>query len=267
MSNLINFNFESIPVRVIEQQGETWFVASDICRILLISNPTEALKALDDDEKSKLSLGDEKLSPKFNLGLEGENFDSRVKELNLVNESGLYVLIMRSRKATQQGTIQHKFRKWVTSEVLPSIRKTGSYGEPKAQTRITPQTLTELAPITPFKSHLSASDFKEHTTEGEKLVQVLHPLIEQLADCYYDKSVAYEQIKKTIAHYCGIKNFHWITLERIPTALTVLSIIKNEATAHKKMMHRLDDNARLALSYKTVNAIGYTGETFDSVEV
>lgn len=266
MSNLINFNFESIPVRVIEQQGETWFVASDICRILLISNPTEALKALDDDEKSKLSLGDEKLSPKFNLGLEGENFDSRVKELNLVNESGLYVLIMRSRKATQQGTIQHKFRKWVTSEVLPSIRKTGSYGEPKAQTRITPQTLTELAPITPFKSHMSAADSQEVIKEMRQVYDALVPLIRQVADCYYDKQMAFSQIEATIEHYCGVKNSHWITLERLPTALTVLSIMKNEATAHKKMMHRLDDNARLALSYKTVNAIGYTGETFDGVE-
>lgn len=130
-----------------------------------------------------------------------------------------------------------------------------------------PQSLTDLTPITPFKSHLSAADWKEHTQEGERLAQLLHPLINQLAECYYDRDGAYAQIKNTIAHYCGIKNFHWITLERLPTALNVLSVMKNEATAHKKMLHRLDDNARLALSYKTVNAIGYTGETFDSVEV
>lgn len=248
MSSLINFNFQSQPVRTItDEHGEVWFVASDVCNILGYANSRRTI-----DLHCKTKGVTKRYTPT----------ESGNQEMVYINEPNLYRLIIKSKKPEAE-----KFEEWVMEEVLPSIRKTGSYGEPKAQTRITPQTLTELAPITPFKSHLSASDFKEHTTEGEKLVQVLHPLIEQLADCYYDKSVAYEQIKKTIAHYCGIKNFHWITLERIPTALTVLSIMKNEATAHKKMMHRLDDNARLALSYKTVNAIGYTGETFDSVEV
>lgn len=132
---------------------------------------------------------------------------------------------------------------------------------------ITPQTLTELAPITPFKSHMSAADSQEVIKEMRQVYDALVPLIRQVADCYYDKQMAFSQIEATIEHYCGVKNSHWITLERLPTALTVLSIMKNEATAHKKMMHRLDDNARLALSYKTVNAIGYTGETFDGVEV
>lgn len=132
---------------------------------------------------------------------------------------------------------------------------------------ITPQTLTELAPITPFKSHMSAADSQEVIKEMQQVYNALVPLIRQVADCYYDKQMAFSQIEATIEHYCGVKNSHWITLERLPTALTVLSIMKNEATAHKKMMHRLDDNARLALSYKTVNAIGYTGETFDGVEV
>lgn len=132
---------------------------------------------------------------------------------------------------------------------------------------ITPQTLTELAPITPFKSHMSAADSQEVIKEMRQVYDALVPLIRQVADCYYDKQMAFSQIEATIEHYCGVKNSHWITLERLPTALTVLSIMKNEATAYKKMMHRLDDNARLALSYKTVNAIGYTGETFDGVEV
>ncbi|STY93336.1 phage antirepressor N-terminal domain-containing protein [Moraxella bovis] len=132
---------------------------------------------------------------------------------------------------------------------------------------IAPQTLTELAPITPFKSHMSAADSQAVIKEMQQVYNALVPLIRQVADCYYDKQMAFSQIEATIEHYCGVKNSHWITLERLPTALTVLSIMKNEATAHKKMMHRLDDNARLALSYKTVNAIGYTGETFDDVEV
>lgn len=118
MSNLINFNFENSPIRVVEKQGEPWFVANDVCDVLGLTNPRQALTALDDDEKGVIltdTLGGE-------------------QKINIINESGLYILILRSRKATQQGTVQHKFRKWVTSEVLPSIRKTGSYALPTAPT-------------------------------------------------------------------------------------------------------------------------------------
>lgn len=117
MSNLINFTFENLPVRIIDLNNNHWFIANDVCNILEIQNTTDALKALDDDEKTKLEV-----SPSFNLGVH-----KGVKAINIINESGLYALILRSRKAMQKGTIQHKFRKWVTSEVLPSIRKTGSY--------------------------------------------------------------------------------------------------------------------------------------------
>lgn len=116
---IINFTFEQSPIRIIDQNGEFWFVANDVCGILEVQNTTQALQSLDDDEKSKL---DTTSSPMFNIGL-----DHRAREINIINESGLYALILRSRKAMQKGTVQHKFRKWVTSEVLPSIRKTGQY--------------------------------------------------------------------------------------------------------------------------------------------
>ncbi len=126
MSNLINLSFEtSQQIRIIDQNGEFWFVANDVCNILEIQNVTQALQSLDDDEKSKL---DTKSSPMFNIGL-----NHRVKEINIINESGLYTLILRSRKAMEKGTVQHKFRKWVTSEVLPTIRKTGTYTTPTVQ--------------------------------------------------------------------------------------------------------------------------------------
>lgn len=124
MTNLINLSFEtSQQIRIIDQNGEFWFVANDVCNILEHSNTSEALKSLDDDEKAKLEV-----SPKLNLAL-----DNRIKEINIINESGLYTLILRSRKAMQKGTVQHKFRKWVTSEVLPTIRKTGTYTAPTVQ--------------------------------------------------------------------------------------------------------------------------------------
>ncbi|AGK46087.1 phage antirepressor KilAC domain protein [Burkholderia thailandensis MSMB121] len=107
------FNFEGRQLRTVKIDGEPWFVAKDVCDVLGITNPTDALTALDDDEKSS-----------FNLGLRGS-------APRVVSESGLYALIMRSRKPQARA-----FRKWVTSVVLPAIRKDGSYvmGEEKVAT-------------------------------------------------------------------------------------------------------------------------------------
>ncbi|WP_432481003.1 BRO-N domain-containing protein [Moraxella sp. ZY200743] len=123
MSNLINLTFEtSNPIRIIDQNGEFWFVANDVCNILEIANARDALSRLDDDEKADVALTDT-----------SSNGVKQSRKFNIINESGLYALILRSRKAMEKGTVQHKFRKWVTSEVLPSIRKTGTYTTPTVQ--------------------------------------------------------------------------------------------------------------------------------------
>lgn len=97
------FNYENQNVRVVVKDNEPWFVASDVCKILELSNTTMVMQRLDEDEWSK-----------FNLGRQGE--------ANIVNESGLYELIFASRKAEAR-----TFKKWVKKEVLPAIRKTGQY--------------------------------------------------------------------------------------------------------------------------------------------
>ncbi len=119
MSNqtqLSTFNFESNSVRTLAINNEPWFVAVDICRALNLSSPSMAIANLDDDEKYTLSLTE---------GIEGVG--KQVQELNLVSESGMYTLILRCRDAVKKGSIPHRFRKWVTAEVLPTIRKTGKY--------------------------------------------------------------------------------------------------------------------------------------------
>ena len=90
-------------IRTVILNGEPWFVAKDVCDILGTTNPTMAMEGLEDFERAK-----------FNLGRQGE--------ANIISESGFYTLVLRSRK-----TIAKPFRIWVTSEVLPSIRKTGKY--------------------------------------------------------------------------------------------------------------------------------------------
>lgn len=98
------FDFKGAALRTLtDENGEPWFVAKDVCDILEISNPSDALKRLDDDERSR-----------FNLGRQGET--------NIVNEAGLYVLVLGSRKPEA-----HEFKRWVTHEVLPQIRRTGGY--------------------------------------------------------------------------------------------------------------------------------------------
>lgn len=105
MNNEIQkFDFKGAALRTLtDEAGEPWFVAKDVCDILEISNPSDALKRLDDDERSRFSLG-------------------RQGETNIVNEAGLYVLVLGSRKPEA-----HEFKRWVTHEVLPQIRRTGGY--------------------------------------------------------------------------------------------------------------------------------------------
>lgn len=101
------FNPANQPVRVEIRDNEPWFVAKDVCEALTISNNRDAVALLDDDEKL--------MSAVPTLGHQS-------RRMWLVNESGLYNLIFQSRKPEAKA-----FRKWVTSEVLPAVRKTGRY--------------------------------------------------------------------------------------------------------------------------------------------
>ena len=108
MNDLQIFNNEEFgEVRTAEVNDEPMFCLIDICKALEIKNATDVAKRLDEDELTRLNLG------------------SRAGETNFITESGLYAVILRSDKPNAK-----KFRKWVTSEVLPTIRKTGGYNKP-----------------------------------------------------------------------------------------------------------------------------------------
>ena len=113
-SQLSTFNFESNSIRTLAINNEPWFVAKDLCDTLGIKNPSQALENLDEDERSMFNIGRSKVH-----GGGGE--------VNIINESGMYTLILRCRDAVKKGSVPHRFRKWVTAEVLPAIRKTGKY--------------------------------------------------------------------------------------------------------------------------------------------
>ncbi len=110
MKEHFNFDFAGHNVRIVMKDGEPWFVLRDICDALEIVQTAKAVQKLDEDEVHKMHVID-------GLG--------RAQETILINESGLYVTVIRSNKPQAK-----PFRKWVTSEVLPSIRKNGYYCTP-----------------------------------------------------------------------------------------------------------------------------------------
>ncbi|EOC0702576.1 Bro-N domain-containing protein [Salmonella enterica subsp. enterica serovar Kokomlemle] len=119
MTNQVShFYFEhQFSIRTVLVGGEPWFVAKDVCNAIDI-DVTQTRK-LDDDERGLYSI----------QTLSGS------QQMSIINESGLYTLILRCRDAVKPGTVPHRFRKWVTNEVLPTIRKTGRYEHPVAPTR------------------------------------------------------------------------------------------------------------------------------------
>ena len=141
MTNALQvLDFNEQTVRIIMRDGEPWWVAKDVCDILGLSNPTKVLKALDDDEKMTLTFSslhdDEKMTVRISDVNDDEKIALRFSDghsrkrggaqfLNLVSESGLYTLIIRSNKPEAK-----QFKRWITHEVIPSIRKTGSYVMP-----------------------------------------------------------------------------------------------------------------------------------------
>lgn len=107
MNNIQIFKYENNDVRTVEMNGEPWFVLKDVCAVLGISHITDTAKRMDEDEVGQTEVID-------SMG--------RKQSTYVINESGLYNVILRSDKPEAK-----PFRKWVTSEVLPSIRKTGGY--------------------------------------------------------------------------------------------------------------------------------------------
>ncbi|WP_278619570.1 Bro-N domain-containing protein [Ectopseudomonas oleovorans] len=113
MSNITPFSFEQHHVRTIEQDGQAWFVLNDVTEALEFSRGRNAARMLDDDEK----------------GAHIVSTPGGEQEITIINESGLYSLVLKSRKPSAK-----RFKKWVTAEVLPAIRKTGRYESPKPAT-------------------------------------------------------------------------------------------------------------------------------------
>lgn len=116
----ISLDFGGRPLRVVMRDGEPWFVAKGVCDALELANSRMAIQALDEDERGVSST----YTPSRNQ--HGE-LESQEQAVNIISESGFYVLALRCRSAMKPGTTAYRFRKWVTGEVLPAIHRQGRY--------------------------------------------------------------------------------------------------------------------------------------------
>ena len=146
-----SYDYHSQQVRTLLIDGEPWFVAKDVCGILELGNVGQALTRLDEDEVTDITLND---------------VAGRPNHAKVVNEPGLYSLILASRKPQAKD-----FRRWVTHEVLPAIRKTGSY----AAKELSRLELLEMA-----------LDSERKRIEVEEKLAIAEPLAEKYRGSQYN---------------------------------------------------------------------------------
>ena len=174
------FDFRGKEVRAIPHGDEWWFVAADVCAAVGVTNHRDALNRLDDDEKGVVltdTLGGK-------------------QEVSAVSESGLYSLVLSSRKAEAK-----TFKRWVTHEVLPALRKTGRY-------EVAPQ---DVSPLDLFRQMLTAyeaQDRRLELLEGGH-VELEARLDDQPISAHADKERAVQSLIKQIAEINGGGTFHF----------------------------------------------------------
>lgn len=160
--NLFCFTFSAQQLRAVLRNDEPWFVAADVCAALGLNNNRQAVTRLDDDER----------------GVTTVDTSSGDQQMTVINESGLYSLILTSRKPEAK-----RFKKWVTSEVLPSIRKIGRYeslGRPPVAKAPTPVLTRERSKVR-SRDDLS---FTRRDPEGRLINWSTPPQANNWHECY-----------------------------------------------------------------------------------
>jgi prophage antirepressor-like protein len=195
-----SFNFVEKSVRVeMDENNNPLFLAKDICEILELNNVSQALSRLDDDEK----------------GIILNDTQGGKQEMSVVNESGLYSLVLSSRKPEAK-----KFRKWVTNEVLPAIRKTGSYTNPNHQAQP-----------------------PEHTAEkiNRQQLDQIESLVHQISICCHQRTSASWNV------YAGIRETYGLTngVQELPAVhfnavYGFLNVLNEKAMQYLKMRVSID---------------------------
>jgi prophage antirepressor-like protein len=138
------------------RDDEPWFFATDICDALSSQNASQVIARLDQDERSMLNIG-------------------RQGAAHIVSESGMYTLVLRCRDAVKPGTVPHRFREWVTSIVLPAIRKTGQFtAQPCIDTAAAAaRTPADLASLYPADVERALQLLNKHIYQADRYTGML----------------------------------------------------------------------------------------------
>lgn len=191
-------------IRVVVRDGEPWFVAADVCRVLELANTSMTLERLDDDERSK-----------FNLGRQGDAW--------CVNEPGLYSLVLGSRKPEAKA-----FKRWITHEVIPSIRKTGGYTfdgtskELQAIFMLDHRTVDHDRRITALEDSMVIDYSQQRTPATMVNKTVIDALGGSNSTAYHDKSVrgkAYSECNRDIQNWFRVNSRNNIPRKRFDDAV------------------------------------------------
>lgn len=206
MNSIMNFTYENKVVRTLASDGTNWWIAKDVCTILEVGNITDAMSRLDEDEKAV-----------FDLIEVSSNGTKQKRKCMAVNEPGLYSLILSSRKPEAKA-----FKRWITHEVLPAIRRDGAYQQPVNNAQPNPQTpklpatyieaLEEL-----LESKRSESKLLDQKAQLEKVNAKLLPKAD-FADSFIDNkgTAKLGDWIKTIPTDLGpIQIFKWMRQKRI----------------------------------------------------
>lgn len=192
-------------IRAIERDGEPWFVAADVCRALELANTTMTLDRLDEDEKSK-----------FNLGLSGG-------DTWCVNEPGLYTLVLGSRKPEAKA-----FKRWITHEVIPSIRKNGYYQfdgaskELQAIFMLDTRTVQHEQRITALEDSMVVDYGQQRTLATHVNAVVIDALGGKCSPAYSDRSVrdqTYSECNRDIQKWFRVNSRNNIPRKRFDEAV------------------------------------------------
>ena len=134
-----SFSFGNHPITVINDADTLWFIAAEIVKAINLSNPSVSLKSLRPAERKKIIL--------------------QGRETNIISESGMYTLVLRSQDALKEGTAAFRFRVWVTDEVLPTIRRNGQYTA-ACQATITPAEQLQIQQAVARRAKTSSANYQ-----------------------------------------------------------------------------------------------------------
>lgn len=208
MNELMIFdNSQFGKIRAIEKDGEPWFVAADVCRALELGNSRQALTRLDDDEKGVIS----------------NDTPGGKQEMNIVNEPGLYSLVLGSRKPEAK-----TFKRWITHEVIPSIRKTGSYTfdgtskELQAIFMLDHRTVEHEQRITALEERMVVDYNQQRTLAAQVSVVVIAALGGKGSPAYRDKNIrcrTYSECNRDIQNWFRVNSRNNIPRRRFDEAV------------------------------------------------